>query len=203
MTADDEGSVTRWLTDFKAGEHDEAFRRLCERYFASLARLAQAHLRAAVRGPADGEDVALSAFESLFRGVAAGRYPRLNDREDLWKLLTTIALRKASNQRRNERRLKRGGGLIVGGNDLAGHGDGDPLARVVGSEPTPELAITLVDEVRQRFADLPDESLRIVARMRMEGFANEEIARALDCSPRSIERKLEVIRKTWSREAGR
>jgi hypothetical protein len=33
----------------------------------------------------------------------------------------------------------------------------------------------------------------------MEGFSNAEIAAALDCSPRSVERKLDVIRKIWLR----
>ena len=34
--------------------------------------------------------------------------------------------------------------------------------------------------------------------MRMEGFSNEEIAKALDISIRSVERKLNVIRSTWA-----
>ena len=203
MTTDGERSVTRWISDLKAGDRGEASRQLWERYFVRLARLAQSHLRSVGRGPADGEDVALSAFDSLFRGAAENRYPRLDDRDDLWKLLTTIALRKASNQRRHEGRLRRGGGRVVGGSDLAGDAGGDPLALIADSEPTPELAAALVEEVRQRFAELPDESLRVVALLRMDGYANEEIARALDCSPRSVDRKLELIRKTWRREAGR
>lgn len=34
----------------------------------------------------------------------------------------------------------------------------------------------------------------------MEGHTNEEIASALDCSLRSVERKLDLIRKAWERE---
>jgi DNA-directed RNA polymerase specialized sigma24 family protein len=36
--------------------------------------------------------------------------------------------------------------------------------------------------------------------MRMEGYANEEIAARLDISLRSVERKLEAIRKRWQPE---
>jgi hypothetical protein len=35
----------------------------------------------------------------------------------------------------------------------------------------------------------------------MEGFTNEEIARSLDRVPRSIERKLQAIRKIWRSQA--
>lgn len=202
MDDDGERSVTRWLTDLKAGDRGEASSRLWERYFERLARLAQVQLRSAVRGPADGEDVALSVFDSLFRGAAEGRYPGLDGRDGLWKLLTTIALRKASNQRRREGQLKRGGGRVVGGCDLDGAADGDPLAQVAGTDPTPELAAALVEEVRLRFNELPDESLRVVAMMRMEGHTNGEIAEALNCSPRSVDRKLDLIRKTWGQEEG-
>ena len=94
MTSDAERSVTQWISDLKAGDDGEAARRLWDRYFTQLARLAHARLRARNRGAADGEDVALSAFESFFRGAAAGRFPRLEDRDDLWKLLTTIAAQK-------------------------------------------------------------------------------------------------------------
>ncbi len=204
MAADGENSVTQWVNDLKAGDRGEAARLLWQRYFERLARLAQARLRAIARGTADGEDVALSVFDSFFQGIADGRFPQLADRDDLWKLLTTIALRKASNQRRREGQIKRGGGRVIGAGDYAAGDPGgeDPLAQVAGTEPSPELAAMLIDEIRQRFADLPDESLRVVALRRMEGHSNAEIAGELDCSLRSVERKLELIRRTWGPEAG-
>ena len=36
----------------------------------------------------------------------------------------------------------------------------------------------------------------------MEGYTNEEIARELGCVTRSVERKLNVIRKAWLGEGG-
>jgi len=72
------------------------------------------------------------------------------------------------------------------------------MAEIADVEPTPALAAALIDEVRQRFDELPDETLRVTALLRMEGYANEEIAKALDCSARSVERKLELIRKAWT-----
>ena len=202
MAADGEHSVTRWVSDLKAGDRSEAARLLWQRYFERLARLAQGRLQRAARGPADGEDVALSAFDSFFQGVAAGRFPDLGNRDDLWRLLVTITARKAHNQRRNEGRQKRGGGRVVGEGALAGAdplGD-DFMAQVVGNEPSPEFAAMVTDEYRRLFGSLADESLRVVALLKLEGRSNEEIARSLDCGLRTVERKLDVIRKRWMAE---
>jgi DNA-directed RNA polymerase specialized sigma24 family protein len=202
MAADSGNSVTRWVNDLKAGDRGEAARLLWQRYFERLARLAQGRLHTAARGPADGEDIALSAFDSFFQGVAAGRFPDLGSRDELWRLLVTITARKAHNQRRNEGRQKRGGGRVVGEGALAGAdalGD-DFMAQVVGDEPTPEFAAMMADEYGRLFGSLADESLRVVALLKLEGHSNEEIARSLDCGLRTVERKLEVIRKRWIAE---
>src|SRR4051794_29187265 len=97
MAGDDRGSVSRWLGDLKAGD-EAAVQPLWERYFARLVTLARARLRAGRRGAADEEDAALSAFNSFCTGVARGRFPRLADRDDLWRLLVVITARKAGAQ---------------------------------------------------------------------------------------------------------
>src|SRR5258708_2926996 len=200
--ASDDGSVTRWIGDLQDGDLDEAARQLWGRYFDRLARLARGKLQTAPRGPADEEDVALSAFNSFFEGAAAGRFPQLGSRDDLWRLLVTITARKASNQRRHEHQLKRGAGRIVGeGNLDRANPDGEGgLAQMLGGEPTPEFAAMVAEECRQRLDGLSDETLREVALMRMEGYTNDEIASRLGTSLRSVERKLEVIRKRWQAE---
>ena len=44
------------------------------------------------------------------------------------------------------------------------------------------------------------DSLRQVAVWKMEGYGNDEIAQKLDCSRRTVARKLEAIRIVWSKE---
>jgi DNA-directed RNA polymerase specialized sigma24 family protein len=202
MAGDGEHSVTQWVSDLKTGAQSEAARLLWQRYFDRLARLAQARLRTVAQGAADGEDVALSVLDSFFKGAADGRFPRVADRDDLWRLLVTITARKAHNQRRDEGRQKRGGGRVVGEGAFAAAGPAgdDFLAQVVGHEPTPEFAAMVTDEYRRLFGCLTDESLRVVALLRLEGYSTEEIARSLDCGLRTVERKLEVIRKRWLAE---
>jgi DNA-directed RNA polymerase specialized sigma24 family protein len=187
------------------GDADEAARRLWERYFEQLVRLARARLRDAPRQHADEEDAALSAFGSLCRGVADGRFPRLAGRDELWRLMVTITARKAADQVTREGRQKRGGRRVVGEAALAAAGpggDGPGLDQFIGSGPSPAFVSLMGEEIRRLFDRLPDEALRLVALLRMEGYSNEEIAASLDCAVRSVERKLERIRAIWAAEAG-
>jgi DNA-directed RNA polymerase specialized sigma24 family protein len=197
MPSDREGSVTHWIEGIQAGDLDDSTRQLWGRYFDRLARLASDRLRAA-RGAVDGEDVALSAFDSFCQGAVAGEFPRLGSRDDLWRLLVTITARKAANQLRGEHRQKRGGGRVLdeGALDRADP-DGRFLARVVGDEPSPEFAAMVADECRSRLDGLKDESFRQVALMRMEGYSNADIAARLGTNVRAVERKLAAIRKRW------
>jgi DNA-directed RNA polymerase specialized sigma24 family protein len=203
MTTEPDGSVTRWLGGLTGGdEADAAAQALWQRYFDQLARLARARLGAAPRGPADEEDVALSAFDSFCRGAVQGRFPRLGDRGDLWRLLVTITARKAADQRAREGRQRRGGGRVVGeaALDAADPEAGRWMEQVVGREPTPTFAAQVADECRRLLESLGDEGLRTVALLRMEGYSNDQIAERLGCGLRSVERKLERIRTRWLAE---
>jgi DNA-directed RNA polymerase specialized sigma24 family protein len=205
MPSDSGGSVTQWIGDLQAGDLDNAARQLWGRYFERLAHLAHARLRAAPGGPADGEDVALSVFNSFCEGAAAGEFAQLGGRDDLWRLLVTITARKAANQLRREHQRRRGGGRVLdeGALDRADQGAGRFLAQVVEDEPSPEFAALVADECRERLKSLRDESFRQVALMRMEGYSNAEIAARLGTNVRAVERKLAAIRKRWQEEEDR
>jgi DNA-directed RNA polymerase specialized sigma24 family protein len=198
MTGEKGDSVTVWIESLKAGDADAA-QKLWRRYFEALVRLARDRLRGAPRAVADEEDAALSAFDSFVRGTAHGRYPRLDDRDDLWRLLVVITERKALDQAQHERRQKRGGGKIFG---MLRRSDVDQdegvVARIESREPTPEFAAMMVEECRVLLGRLRDDSLRSLALLRLEGFTNEEVAERLGCSLRTVARKMELIRRSWS-----
>ncbi|HEY1376906.1 MAG TPA: ECF-type sigma factor [Gemmataceae bacterium] len=197
-----EGSVTRWVTALKGGDAAAA-QPLWERYHRRLVGLAREKLRTARRRAADEEDVVQSAFHSFFRGVAGGRFPQLDDRDNLWKLLVVITARKAVDQLAREHAKRRGGGTLQGESRMSPGPDASDEAgieQVVGDEPSPEFAAQVAEEYGRLLDVLGDDTLRQVAVWKMEGLTADEIADRLDCSRRTVARKLETIRIIWSQE---
>jgi DNA-directed RNA polymerase specialized sigma24 family protein len=197
----EDGSVSRWIELLKAGDHAAA-QPLWQRYFRRLVGLARTKLADGRRRAADEEDVALSAFDTFCRGAEAGRFPRLSDRDDLWRLLVTLTARKAFDDMRDEHRLKRGGGAVLGQSafETAGEALDSGFEWFVSREPTPESAAMVAEECRRLLTCLKTEELRSIALWKMEGYTNLEIAAKLDCAPSSVERKLQRIRGQWTQE---
>lgn len=190
-------SITTWIAALRAGDPTAA-QHLWERYFARLVGLARRKLLGQARAAADEEDVALSAFASFCRGAAANRFPCLADRDDLWQVLVLLTARKAYRLLRHEGRRKRGGGGVRHVSALEEEDSG--VAEIVGREPTPEFAVQVAEECRRLLDGLGDAELRSIALWKMEGFTTEEIAAQLGCVPRTVERKLRVIRGLWQQE---
>jgi hypothetical protein len=117
--------------------------------------------------------VVQNAFHSFFRGVARGRFPQLNDRDNLWRLLVIITARKALDQLAHEHSKRQGGGTVQGESRISPGGpewDQAALEQIVGAEPAPEFAA--------------------------------QVAERLGCSRRTVARKLDTIRTLWSKEPG-
>jgi DNA-directed RNA polymerase specialized sigma24 family protein len=188
--------ISVWLDQLKRGD-SAAAQPLWENYFTRLVALARDRLRGTPRAAADEEDVALSAFDSFCRGAECGRFPRLNDRGDLWQLLVMLTVRKAINRARYERRQKRRPAR------QATQFPDDPLDQAPGCEPTPEFAAEVAEEFRRLLELLPEGEFRSVAMWKMEGFSNAEIAGKLRRSEGTVERKLAFIRKCWQGEVGK
>jgi DNA-directed RNA polymerase specialized sigma24 family protein len=188
-------SITHWLGQLQAGDHAAA-QKLWERYFHRLVGMARVRLQGTPRRAADEEDVALSAFNSFCRGAEQGRFPQLADREDLWRLLVILTERKAIGLARHEHRQKRGGAATTHGADVPADVD-----EIAGREPTPEFAAEVAEEYRRVLEALDSDELRSIAVWKMEGDTTEEIATRLGRAPRTVERKLHLIRPLWE-EAG-
>lgn len=189
-----EGDVTRWIQDMQAGDR-LAVQKLWEAYFRRLVSFAREKLGELPRRAADEEDIALSAFDSLVRGAEQGRFPRLEDRGDLWQILVMIAGRKvidlATHEGRDKRDWHRAG--------TAPEGNGAILRSLTGREPDPAFAAELAETCRCLLERLPDDELRQIALSKMEGRTNDEIGVRLGVSLATVERRLALIRKTWDR----
>jgi DNA-directed RNA polymerase specialized sigma24 family protein len=179
----------------------EAAQHLWECYFRRLVGLSRLILRNAPRQAADEEDVALSAFDSFCRAAEQGRFPQLLDRDGLWRLLVVITGRKAQHLVRDQKRKKRGGHATPVA-ETPSDPDAEPvLEQVLSREPTPETAAQLAEEYRILLRRLGDRELEAIAVARMEGYSLDEIAAQLGYVPRSIKRKLQVIREIWTKRS--
>jgi DNA-directed RNA polymerase specialized sigma24 family protein len=191
-------SVTDWLDQLKAGDRDDAVARLWERYFSQLVRHARQHLSGR-RAVADGEDVALVAFDAFVRAVDAGRFPKLDDRSDLWAVLLRMTANKARNAIRDENRERRGGGLMWHG--IAETDSATSGVPVPSVDPDPADAAALAEGAEELLRALNCEELRQIALLAMEGWTNAEIGATIGKSVAAVERKRRLIRDIWSARA--
>ena len=189
--------ITYWIDGLKNGD-GVAAERLWQQYFQKMVALARHKLAAMPGGSSDEEDAALSAFDSLCRGATQGRFPKLTDRHSLWPLLALITARKMYDAANRERRQKRGGGLVKAESELAGR-CGLPFAldEILAREPTPQAAAAMNEQCGRLLEQLSPQDRQIVL-SKLEGYTNHEIAERLQVTPRTIERKLNLVRRTWT-----
>ena len=80
--------------------------------------------------------------------------------------------------------------------------EGLGLEQILSREPTPEFAAQAAEECQRLLGLLGEPELETIALWKMEGYTVEEIAQKLGYVPRSIKRKLRVIRILWEKEIG-
>jgi len=192
---DEKSNLTHWLHLLKEGDRGPAVEALWKAYFARLVGLARAHLANRRSGAADEEDVAISAFHSFCTAAANGRFPRLDDRDDMWKVLFVVTVRKAADLIEKETRAKRGGGRVL--SMSAAKADDSAELPVAGSDPDPAEAAAVAEAVERLIGLLDDPQLRQIALWKLEGYTNEEIAEKIGRAVVSVERKLRRVRELW------
>jgi RNA polymerase sigma factor (sigma-70 family) len=180
------GSVTTWLEALKAHQ-EHAAQELWNRYFTMLLSVARRHMGGIARDT-DEEDVALSAMKSAMIGVQNNRFPDVTDRTGLWPLLVTITARKAMNEHKRQRTKKR---------DRTAERPIMDEQMLAGSEPTPDFAVSMTETIQALFRALDDQTLQTIAQWKLEGYSNDEIAKKLNVSTRTVVRKLARIRQEW------
>ncbi len=180
------GSVEVLLEELHEG-HVSALGKLHDRYWPSLVNYARLRLRLAHRGLADEEDIVQAAFLSFYRAFREGRVPELSGRESLLALLTTIIARKAAR--------KAPGPELTGVDDLLLLNE---LAQ--DTEASPVEQAMLKDCYQCYVCGLPPK-LRPIAEMCLAGMTHREIAAAIPCAVRTVERKMSLILHLWQDRA--
>jgi len=194
-------SVTEWIALLKVGDQSVALP-LWQRYFERLIRLASRKLAGLNPRVSDENDAVNEVFFALLQGIQHGRFPDLQDRQDLWQILIMLTERQAIRIRRHERAEKRGGLVLHGESGFEpGSSECNGIEQVLGAEPTPAFAVLCAEGLALRLASLQhDPDLIQIARDKLSGYSNVEIASRLGSSLRSVERNLSRIRQIWNQD---
>lgn len=166
--------LTLWMQQLRDLDSSAA-QRLWEQYAERLVAVARERFGSESEMSGESEAAALSAFESFCAGVQQDRFTRLNDRDNLWRLLVSITARKVAERQQHAQE------------DTPATPDDVP-------EPTPEFAEKVADECEALIDGFEEKALQQITQLKLEGCSNEQIANQLGCTRRSVERKLIRIR---------
>ncbi|MEJ7639649.1 MAG: ECF-type sigma factor [Singulisphaera sp.] len=139
MPTDNQGPHT-WLINLKGGDQDAA-RPLWDRYFQRLVSSEPGSVPPAA-APGPTRRMSRWAFGSFCDGAVRGRFPRLDSRDDFWRLLVKITINKMLTKPAATAD-SRGGGHVLDEAALVGLGFGGAgrLRRDLRHGPTPVAAL--------------------------------------------------------------
>ncbi|MDB4614216.1 ECF-type sigma factor [bacterium] len=194
----EDNAVTGWINQLSDAD-DMAAEELWRHISVRLKDFARQKLDGQTRRSYDEHDAANSAFHSLCRGLADGRLEAEN-RDALWGLLAVITARKISAQRRYLNRQKRGGGAVRGESGFAEFGEAG-IDAIGGKQQTPDAQAEALESCSLLLDALPDETLKKIVLLKFHGALNGDVASEMNCTERTVRRKLEAVRRIWV-EAG-
>jgi DNA-directed RNA polymerase specialized sigma24 family protein len=193
----DEENVSHWIELVKDGD-SLAANQIWAMYFERLTRAIRGRLVGQNRAVSDEEDIVLSVFDSFYGAAQAGRFPDLADRDGLWQVLLRMSARKIVDKRRHDGRQRRGGGVKIGHFD--NHSTSREELQAVGDSPSPDMILMMKESVEELFSCLGVGPLQDLAGAKLEGYSNRELARKFECSERTIERRLHLIREKFQQK---
>ena len=191
----DSDPISMWIERLRQSD-DMAAKAVWNHFAYRLCELARSRLSPATRRVYDEDDAVQSVFRSVCLGLAEGRFPELKDRESMWRLMLVITSQKISNRHRFDRQLRRDVSRTLTDSVFCGNSDSISENQLAMSrEPTPEFAAEFLETCESLFTGLNDPGLEQVVMLRLEGFTDTEIANRLNCSRRTIQRRMEIIRR--------
>ena len=184
--------ISLLLNEMRHGS-EVAATKLWEFYLERLLSVSKRKLTNFNSGMADEEDVAVTAFHSFVKRIRRGDYSRVNNRDEAWKMLAVIAVRKSINLVRDANCKRRS------------HTNNAALAsnlEVCADKTTlqPDTVAMISESIEYLLGILDSEELREIAMLKVAGFTNLEIANRLGRSVATVERRLKLIRVTWEEE---
>jgi RNA polymerase sigma-70 factor (ECF subfamily) len=186
---DDRILVELW----RAGDQDAA-KKLFDSYVERLVALARRRISVRLAGRVDPEDVVQSVFRTFFHRVKEGQF-KIDEQDDLCKLLMRITVHKTLRKVAFHKAAKRNLNVEMG----QGAEPQEQLQQLLDREPTPEEAVTFLDQLEHFLSQLKPLERQVVE-MRLQGCSNEEIEKKLGIYDRKIRRYIEHVRALAEQE---
>lgn len=174
-----------------ASEAGDDMQKCWDQFFPRIQNLTLKTLRYLPHRREDAFDAAQNAFLSFWKVTERTDVLQTLDRNSLWKLLATIAVRKAREVARREFAEKRGGGRVTPFSALT-ESSSKSLQQLLAEVSTTDFDLA----AEERLLSLPEE-LRQIATLRLYNHTNAEIAGLLNCSERRVDRKIRLIKSQW------
>jgi RNA polymerase sigma-70 factor (ECF subfamily) len=180
----------RTLANQCEGGDRRAFELIFERYGQRLVKLASKRISERLSARIEPEDLVQSVFRTFFGRVQDHRFTFQNA-DDLWKLLVSMTLNKLRNKVDFHTAAKRDvdAEQPLGGGTTSNPSAFDPS----GDEPSPEAVVAFLDLLETFMRDLRPQDRRILE-LRLQGWTQDEIAREMNCTERTVRRVLDRIR---------
>lgn len=188
----EQGSISAWLHLLKCGQ-TQAATLIWDRYYRKLVMVATRRLGDNPDRSVDGEDIVQSSFKNVFNAMLNGKYPGIDNREDLWGLLLSSTVNRVRQHYRELNAIKR---------------THIPLTRSMSDHVllleclrAPEADIQLADLLEFLLDQLdiedPSGELRKIAIFYLEDYSASSIARMLKRRKTNILVSLRLIRSLW------
>lgn len=169
----------------------EQLNALFEVFVPKLIRQAEQRIAQRYKSKFGGDDIAATVCRTIVRRCQDGVF-RFADDAELWRLMTTIALRKISNKVRAEN---------TQGRSIDRQVSLDPdIHLALSREPDPATTNEFVDLLDNLCQKLDEEMIEVL-NQRSQGRSLKEIADSLGHDVRRVSRKLKVIREELERLA--
>lgn len=186
------GSITQWLQRLHAGEADAA-KEIWNRYYPRVVRLAALQLIKSDDRSIDEEDVAQSTFRTVYLAVMNGKYPDIEDRRDLWRLLLVSTLNRVRRHHRDSHTLKRSVNELVTQDQSRRR----LIMEISGPDAQAEMADLIETLFRRLDQEDPTGELRQIALLKLEEHSASAIARRLKRRKNHVLQRIRLIRILW------
>jgi hypothetical protein len=186
------GSITQWLQRLHSGEADAA-KEIWNRYYPRVVRLAALQLIKSDDRSIDEEDVAQSTFRTVYLAVMNGKYPDIEDRRDLWRLLLVSTLNRVRRHHRDSHTLKRSVNELVTQDQSRRR----LILEISGPDAQAEMADLIETLFRRLDQEDPTGELRQIALLKLEEHSASAIAKRLKRRKNHVLQRVRLIRILW------